>query len=421
MRHGPPTRGFSLVELLVALAVSLLVVGGAMALLLSQQRMFQTSSADRAVQETGRVALEEITSSLRLAGYGIDPGYAFDFGALAHVSQDRAPQGATVTAASTFADCTSVTCRDSITGPDEIVFRYRNPSFVRSLAQAPTGTTSITIAGPLGAPLYQGQILQVMCFAGDMLWAYVTVGQTVAATTANTVTVPLATGVANEFPFQNDYLANSCFGAAAGRGATAAAFAAAAKVYKVDQFRYYVATFDASGAVVASGTAGARPFLMLDQGLLDGGNPIRRVVTPDVEDLQLAYLFPSSATAALQRVGGTPGAAISADAAGIDVDPDEGPPAFSDVATAPARRSQFPANIRAVSVTVVARSPERDATVFEGSVPAAGNRPAVAGPVGYRRQLFGTTAATINLDARAPHFPTYSADGGADRFNVGGG
>jgi hypothetical protein len=74
-----------------------------------------------------------------------------------------------------------------------------------------------------------------------------------------------------------------------------------------------------------------------------------------------------------------------------------------------------------VSVTVVARSPERDATVFEGSVPTAGNRPAVAGPVGYRRQLFGTTAATINLDARAPHFPTYSADGGADRFNVGGG
>jgi type IV pilus assembly protein PilW len=421
MRKTHLPRGFSLVELLVALGVSLMVIAGALALLISQQRMFQQSSGDRAVQETGRVALEEITSNLRLAGYGTDPSYAFDFGAMPAPIQDRTPQGVDLSAASTFASCTSVTCRDSITGPDEIVFRYRNPAFVRSLAAAPTGQASITIAGPLGAPLYQGQILQVICFGGDMLWAYVTVGQTVGITDANAVTVPLATGVADQFPFQNSYLANGCFSAVAARGANAATFAAAAKVYKVDQFRYYVATYDASGAVVANGTAGARPFLMLDQGLLDDGAPIRRVVAPDVEDLQFAYAFPASANPADQRVGATAGAAITADAAGIDVDPALGAPLFSDPTGAPRRATHFPANIRAVSVWVVARSPEVDSQLFEAMVPAAANRPAVAGPTGYRRQLFGTTATTPNLDARAPHFPTYSADGGADRFNVGGG
>jgi type IV pilus assembly protein PilW len=413
------SRGFTIIELLVAVGVSVVVILGAMGLLVAQQRIFRVTSADRAVQETGRIALEELTSNLRLAGYGIDPAYAFDFGPLTTVRQERAPKTAVVTAASTFASCTDVTCRDSVTGPDEIVFRYRNPFFVRSLASAPSSTTSITIAGPLTNPIRQGQILQVMCFAGDMLWAYVTVGAEVAATDSATVNITLAGANGDQFPFQNGYLLNSCFGAVAPRGASAITFASAAKVYLVDQFRYYVARYDGAGQLVTSLTSTARPFLMLDQGLLSSGAPILNVVAPDVEDIQFAYVFPSS-PAGSQLVGATSGIAISTDGSGVDVDPDGGPPAFSDDSTATTRTTQHPANIRAVGVSLVARMPQGDDQVADATIPAARNRPAVAGPPGYRRQLFETTAATRNLAARGPYFPSYSTSG-TDRLNVGGG
>lgn len=423
MRSGMPPRGFSLVELLIAMAVSLLVIAAAMALLVSQQRIFQVSTADRALQEVGRVALDEVTSNLRLAGYGIDPVYAFDFGPLEAVRQDRAPETADLSAASTFPDCTAIDCRDSTTGSDEIVFRYRNPSFVRTLAAAPTSESSITIAGPLLAPLRQGQILQVMCFAGDMRWAYVTVGATVPATDADTVEIGLAAGVDDRFPFQNSYLSNACFSAVAPRNAfqlAPATFAAAAKVYKVDQFRYFVTRYDESGGVVADVTSTARPFLMLDQGLVDGEEPILNVVAPDVEDLQFAYVFPNSAPAN-QLVGATAGTPIAAGDTGIDLDPTGGPPAFSDEGAATTRVTQHPGNIRAVAVSLTVRTPQADPRVFDATIPAAANRPAVAGPIGFRRQVFQTSAATRNLDARGPYFPTYSTSAGADHLNVGGG
>ncbi len=412
--------GFSLVELLIAVAVSLLVIAGAVALLTSQQRIFQVSSADRALQETGRIALEELTSNLRMAGYGIDPSYAFDFGPQPTTRQDRAPANADLSAASTFPSCTAIDCRDSIAGSDEIVFRYRNPSFVRSLAEAPTGGTSITIAGPLRTPLFQGQILQVMCFAGDMIWAYVTVGVTAPITDSDTVEITLAGGNGDVFPFQNGYLANVCFGAVAPRNANPVTFANAAKVYKVDQFRYFVERYDEAGAVVTDIATAARPYLMLDQGLLNGGAPVLNVVAPNVEDLQFAYVFPNSA-AANQLIGATANTPIGAGDSGIYLDLPGGPPSFSDEAGSAPRLTQHPGNIRAVAASIVVRSPAQDPTVFDSAIPAAANRPTLTGPIGFRRQAFQTTAATRNLDARGPYFPTYSTTAGADHLNVSGG
>ena len=363
------------------------------------------------------MALEEMTTNLRLAGYGIDPAYAFDFGALQAARQDRARNGAATSAASTFSACTQLSCRDSTTGPDQIAFRFRNPSFVRSLAVAPTGGNSITIAGPLNVALEQGQILQVMCFGGSMIWAYVTVGSRVAVSSSDTVTIPLVSGNGNQFPFQNGYLADGCFSAVAPRNANAATFAAAAKVFKVDQYRYFITTYDGSGEVVANGTPGARPYLMLDMGGVRNGAPIVAVVAPDVEDLQFAYLFPNS-TGANRIVGATIGTAISAGNSGIDLSVTG--PAFSDTGDATERTTQHPGNIRGVAVSLVARSTTTDSKNFEATVPAAGNRDAAAGPIGHRRQLFETTVATQNLDARGPHFPTYSV-APTDRFSAGGG
>ncbi|HET9597338.1 MAG TPA: prepilin-type N-terminal cleavage/methylation domain-containing protein [Anaeromyxobacteraceae bacterium] len=419
----PTPRGFTLTELLIAALAASIVAVTAISMLTSQQRLFQRSNGERALQETGRIALDEITANLRLAGFGIDPGVAFDFGALASVAMDRAPAGAAVSAASLV--CTSpVTCRDSVTGPDQIVFAYRNPGFVRALAAAPS-TSTLTLTGPLNAPLYRNQVLQVICApeSDAMRWAYVTVGQYVAPTTAATVSVTLASGNGDQIPYQNGYLTDGCFSAVAPQGSTSSTFEAAAKVYKVERFRYYVATYDAAGTVVANGTAGAKPYLMLDQGLLDAsGNAVLSVIAPDVEDLQFAYVFPNSPTTALQVIGATPGTAIASGASGIDLAPAVGSPAFGDAAGSARRATQHPGNIRAVEVAVVARSPEPDTRILDAAIPPSMNRDptSLAAPAGHRRQLFQTTAAVRNTDARAPYFPVYSTSAG-DHYNVGGG
>ena len=421
MRSPGRSRGFSLVELMIALVVSAVVIAGALALLTSQQRTFQRSAGDRAVQETARVALEELTSNLRMAGYGIDPGFAFDFGPIAAVPQDRLPTGQVASVAG-YACLNPVACRDSPAGPpDEIVFHYRDPAFFRALAAAPSAT-SLTVDGPLPDGLRQGQLLQVMCFSGSMLWAYVTVGADVPATTSTgTVSVPLAASSGNVFGAQNGVLTDGCYQTVAPPGSSATTLAAAAKVYKVERFRYFVQSYDPAGNVVPWGTAGARPYLMLDQGLLDAtGTPILAMVTPDVEDLQFSYLFPR-APAGQQMAGDAVGTPLSNSATSIDLAAT--PPPYTDPATAATRATHSPANILAVRVDVVIRNPDPDVRLgsdMDRTLPAAANRDTLLGPAGYRRARFGTTTATPNMDVRAPYFPTYSTTG-ADHLNVGGG
>ncbi len=406
-------RGVSLIELMVGLAVSAVVMLGAVALLVNQQRVFQSGSADRGMQETARVALEEITGNLRTAGYGVDPPLVFDFGFADNIPMLQAPRNAGVNVRNNpgYLCANAVACRDSASGPDEIVFYSRDPAFGHAI-QSVGGTDTIVIAGPLNVPLYAGQVLQAMCYGGSMFWSYVTVGAYVAPSATAAVAVPLADGSGLDFPFQNQTLADSCFSAGN------------AWVFKVDRYRYYLDTFDKNGNSLGYGYQSPnRPYLMLDQGLQDQtGAPIRTVIAGDVEDLQFAYEYPSGAVALVGAPPGTAaGTVIPAGPNGIDLAPAAGAPGYGTPATDPSRLDQDPANIRAVQVSVVVRTENADATVPDRTVPAAGNRPDVAGLPGYRRMLFQTTAALRNLDARAPYFPIYSATNGADQLNVGGG
>jgi type IV pilus assembly protein PilW len=412
--------GFTLVELLISLVISAIVVAGALALLSSQQRTFQSSSADRAVQENARVALEELTGNLRLAGYGLEPVFAFDFGAVPSVIMDRAPAGAAVSIPA-YACATPVQCRDATDGPDELVLLYRNPSFFRPLAAAPGGAfNSLDVAGPLATAIRKGQMLQVAC-ASPGVWAYVTAGSDVPASTADVVTIPLRAGNGFAFGFQNQILADTCFGAVAPAGSPAATIQDAAKVLKVDRYRYLVQTYGPGGALMGWGTPGGRPYLMLDRGFLDGADqPVLDVVAPDVEDLQVVYVFPRSAT---PLAGATAGTLLADDAAGVELAPAAGQPYYTDVSSAATRATHFPANVGAVRVSIVVRTPEADLSLTDPALralPAAGNRSAVNGPPGHRRLFFQTTAATPNLDVRAPFYPTYSVTS-TDRLNVGGG
>jgi len=400
--------GFTLVELMISVLVSAMVIAAAVALLIGQQRLFQSTSADRALQDSARVALGELNDSLRMAGYGVDPGLAFDFGQLSNIVAPQAPLVAGTTVRTLGYQCAAdVACRDRVDGSDEIVFYSRDPFFGHRVTGVGSAT-AISISGPLNAPLYQGQVLQLMCTSGTMPWAYVTVGGYVAPSAGlGNVAVGLAPGGASalDFPNQNASMADPCFGDGS------------ALVAKVDRYRYHVETRDPAGNVVPPQTLGSRPFLMLEQGLTDqDGAALFTPVAADVEDVQFSYLFP---LAAVTQVGETAGAAIAAGAAGIDLGALG--PGYGTNLTDASRTTHHPANIRAVRVFVVVRPPTADIKVPDAVVPGAANRPDLPGLPGYRRLVVSTTVVLPNLDARAPFFPSYSSNGGADNLNLGGG
>jgi type IV pilus assembly protein PilW len=409
--------GFTLLELVIGLTASAIIIAGGVALLIGQQRRFQTGSAERQMQDTARTALQELTGTLRLAGFGVDPGLALDLGRSENITMYGAVPTAGATVVQTGWACTggNVLCRDRIDAPDELVFYTRDPSFGHRITSV-GGTGSITIAGPLSTPLYRGQVLLLICSTSTTAdnipyWAYVTVGSYVGPSAAATVSVSLlsATGGALDFPSQNASLSQACFGLGD------------AVATKVDRYRYYVRAFDAAGIAQNYPELPERPsttpFLMLDQGLLDqDGTPLLTAVAPDVEDLQVAYSYPGSGV----LVGATPSTRITADAAGIDLAPASGVPGYGTGYDAASRTNRHPANVRAVQLTLVVRQASTDIGIADATVPAAGNRPDAAGLAGFRRLRIQTTVVLPNLEARLPYYPSYTAVAG-DQLNVGGG
>lgn len=433
------STGFSLMELMVALVVSLVVIAGAISLMVGQQRAFQNTSLDRELQETARIALGQVTASLRDAGFGVDPALTFDLGPMNNVRMDLAPGGLPFAALSTQTGagvaCAGL-CRDSTVGPDEIVFYSRDPSFgphpLTVAANASSNSLTVALVPSQSTfPLQKGQLLQVACYSGNMTWAYVTVSGTPTLNGNGTVTIPIANSGSSTYPNQNAFLADNCFSSTATVVNNAGIFSAlpsslttAAEVFKVDRYHYYILTVSTTGAVVGWGTAGARPYLMMDQGLLDASNAVvRSVVAPDVEDLQFEYIFPYDTVTPL--VGATPGTPIAQDDTGLNLAPANLCPAFSDATNSLSRLNHHPGNIGAVRIGLVIRSADQDiALVNSSTVPAAGNRPALPGPSGYSRLFIETTVAVPNLSNQAPYFPSWGSTGlplGTRTLNVGGG
>ena len=62
-------KGLSLVELMVAVTLGLVLMGGVIQLFLSSRVVFSTQQSLSRVQENGRFAIEFITRDLRQAGY----------------------------------------------------------------------------------------------------------------------------------------------------------------------------------------------------------------------------------------------------------------------------------------------------------------------------------------------------------------
>ena len=69
VRRGKRSAGFSLVEVMVALTISLILLGGAVSILVTSKSTYKVTEQQSLVQENARFALEFLARDLRLSGY----------------------------------------------------------------------------------------------------------------------------------------------------------------------------------------------------------------------------------------------------------------------------------------------------------------------------------------------------------------
>lgn len=68
-KHSHAVRGFSLLELMVAVAISMMLLMGVVALFVSSRASYETTERLSRIQENGRYALDQFTADIRAAGF----------------------------------------------------------------------------------------------------------------------------------------------------------------------------------------------------------------------------------------------------------------------------------------------------------------------------------------------------------------
>jgi prepilin-type N-terminal cleavage/methylation domain-containing protein len=393
-------RGFSLIELMLVVAITSIVVAGISIILVKSSQASAKQSQRRTLEETGRQALLEIASSVRLAGAGIDPIAAFDFdryacttpGTDTTCNNNPGREQPTPTAAVPGR-------RDRVDGPDELVVSYRDPTFLRDVT-AKTGSDPYTVTivpvpgglgnGSLNNPIKQGRIAMLLCSGADPV-SYVAFA-TDAAPGATTLTLRSVTAADGYYPLPPP--TDGCF--------------AKGRLALVERVRYFVAN-DFDGV----------PALFRDRGR--AGDP--EVLFRGIEDLQLTYQIGNGALPGGPPAGlgvGAPPACGGTKWVFGDVGCVSGTP--SETATAPdwmndgydnvRRYTGHPANIRAVGINILARStatvPDKSADRGDSFPLALANRtPPAADPAHpYTRSVLSITEQTVNLLSRAKLMPT---------------
>jgi type IV pilus assembly protein PilW len=419
-------RGVTLVELLVALAISGIVLATLFGVVQSQQTAYFQGHLQRAAQSSARQALAYVETRLATAGYGMDAPLALDFRGYG-ASDAGNPQPCPALAA----PCD----RDRIDGNDELVFYARNPRYWvpedRAGTVQPVGNAWRVVNVDLASVQLQlkpndlierGRILQLVCKDGGR-YLYATVSQTTRATAGlapgavETKQIPLYGSLAaNPFRRQELAAADACF-----TGGNARAFF-------IDRFRFHVRP------VNVGGTVGVRPYLVLDSGLDVNGDGWdegeETIVAEGIESFQVGYVLTGTAAGFPAR-GTTPGTRITwvpgmpgSTTGNANVTtlvypgvPDPGeweyqPTSWYRYAVGPTpavaaeRLTDHQANVRGVRVVLVARGPEPEPSKarVEPLVPilnANALPPWISTTVAYNRARVETTVPVRNMTARA--------------------
>jgi type IV pilus assembly protein PilW len=414
--HG--RRGFTLLEIMIALGVSAIALTAAVAAANAQQRAFYNSQKIRAAQNAGRSALLFLEQRLPRAGYGMDAPLALDFG---WYNRD--------------AVCPDLPCTpDRTDDADELVFYARDPAYwappepegeprghawhLSTTAPAVTAA-DVTLQARPGDVFRKGQILQAVC-PGEPRYAYFTVAlYTPAPPAADPTAPPVAADlvvplepVNTNSPFhrQDVAMAEACF-------------ATNARVFLIDRYRLHVRPVAVDGRT--------DPFLVLDTGTdLDDDDDVDEadeiLIAEGIEAFQVSYQFTNpdllAGTDAAIDFSNTGAATSASDAITLTAFPgtvtagqfDYEPSSFyrHRLTTIPAERlTNHQANVRAVQISLVARSPEPDPATSANLTWTAGsplflmNQTEIPDwvPVdgGYQRTVLETTVNLPNMTVRA--------------------
>jgi type IV pilus assembly protein PilW len=387
-------NGFTLIEVMISVLILAFVVAGISFVLIKQTQASAKQTLERDLEESGRLALLEIGRAVRLAGYGIAPIAAFDFDSYGCTSPGAATPNCNP---ATVGGITTRYKRDRDDGPDELVISYRDPMFFRPItAKAGAGPYSITISPALTQDLPAGRIVQLLCPGAEPSSYLVLQNAAAAGTTTLTLRV-----IATAFPADGYYPTaapvDTCF--------------ATASLMLVERVRYYIAD-DADGV----------PSLFKER-----GRGAAELLFRGIEDLQITYdIGQPPAGSAFAAGGASPaanpvgcGGGWTYGVCGAAATPPEAatPPVWRDDPYDSANRyTGHPANIRGVTINIVARSTQLSPDKTTGdTIPAIANRPARAAD-GYRRAIFTITEQPENLLTRAHFLPLVFTDS-----NVGGG
>lgn len=395
-RHRPSARGVTLVELLVAIGVLGIVLASITGAVLSQRKVAASVELGREMLDNGREALLELEKGLRMAAFGVDPRAAFDF---AHF---RCDENDLITGVNG-----RQMCRDRRNGPDRLSFLARDPRYrIDPMGTngcdmdqgCPTGQAwhltdreltsppSITVDARKGQRFLAGRVLLVTCSTVSQ-FSMVTVKTTTEAEEDGALRIPVYDAHATD-PTRENALGPACF-------------ASRPTVFAIDRWHYEIRDYD------------GMPWLVLDPGLDldgDGSDPLAEVdlddvlpIAPGIEDLQLAYILadPLGETSPDSDENGVVGDDPAAEAE--EPDPSLNAPEYRTAANHETRRNLHPANIRAVRVSLVARSLRPDRGRLGDPIPPAENAQRDSEEEvtdEFRRALLTTTVATRNMGSR---------------------
>jgi len=371
MSAHPQPRGFTLVELMVGLAIMAIVVTAALQMLIENQRSFVQHADVAQVQSSLRQASSHLERSLLRAGYGMDPNFAIE----PRVVGATGVEGAVRDGSGPF-------------GSDELVVQYADPNFQRKATNVTSASLELDRVLSASDSMPAGQRLLVMCPDGSD-WAYVVAGN-VAGTSV--------TLVDGDFPFnERSRLSNACFGFGN------------SVVRRVERRHFFIGFFQDD--------AGPRPALLQNRGVDVAGDGTSNempagwpdiitdlqdaeVLALDIEQLQVAYIInrPNPTLAALYAIGNGPDSGNANFIFGDDPSaqgeaPSADNPAWVGGSAAPnplappplraegcrdlmdgdshcaygskRRYTSHPGNIRGVRFTLGGRSPREDAAIEE--------------------------------------------------------